>query len=364
MNYGIDRNFTYRIGESEISKVIAVAPLLSEFNEFNNLFAGALQDAGARAVDYKGGLRSLSQCDAVIFHWPDQFMRPDDWRVAVNQLARIHILKRTHGLKVVWLAHNIHPHDADQRATMIQSAFINALDGIIYLSRKSQRLVHEAYRLPRGIVQQVTVHGRYPAPPLSFQPPADQERVQLVSVGLVRPYKNLTELVKATADLEPSQIEVAVVGKRHDAAYSATLEASAAGKPALRLQLSDSLIRQSELNEVIDRAHGVVLPYRKILNSGSAVLALSRARPVLVPATGSMPELADLVGHDWVRLYEGEITGAVLARFADHLKSIPAGAAPDLSCLSWDRVTDDLRAFFSSLFGTRRTRAYQGKKAG
>ena len=56
----------------------------------------------------------------------------------------------------------------------------------------------------------------------------------------------------------------------------------------------------------------VVLPYRDILNSGSAVLALSFDRPVLVPRRGSLGDLQNHVGRQWVRTYEGDIGAAEL----------------------------------------------------
>lgn len=330
-------------------KTIAVAPLATDFNAYTGLFANALRDAGARVVEYRWGFKAMSGYDAVVFHWPDQLIKPGETLSALKQLFKLAVLQRTRGLKVVWVAHNVFPHDTGERGSWLGNAFIRSLDGIIYLSSRSQRLVHDAHRLPRRVAEQVTVHGRYPAPPLTFTPPAEHERVRLASIGLVRPYKNLGDLVDAVRNIDPSAIEVAIVGKRHDAAYAAELEASASGNGVLTWQLSDAIIDQSELDAAIDRAHGIVLPYRKILNSGSAILALSRARPVLVPAIGSMPELADLVGHDWVRLYAGELDGQVLSEFAAHIRTMPHDAAPDLSPLSWGRVTDDLRQFLSAL---------------
>lgn len=332
-------------------RTIAVAPLVSDFNEFTKLFADTLVRIGLQPVQYKWGARELSRCNAVLFHWPNEFMSSRYDYTALKQLARINLIKKTHGLKVIWLAHNVYPHEADDGDSLIRAAFIRSLDGIIYLSERSRQLVHEAFKLPQRIVEQVTVHGHYPAPPASFFPPAEGEAIRLVSFGLIRPYKNLTELIGATKGLDPSHIEVAIAGKRHDAAYARTIEAEAASHAALRLQLSDDLLSQTELDMAIDDAHGVVLPYRRVLNSGSAVLALSRARPVLVPAAGSMPELADIMGHDWVRLYDGPITEAHLRDFAHNVKSLPVGATPNLSALSWDRVASDLRFFFSQLFG-------------
>ncbi len=331
-------------------KIVAVDPLDSDFNAFTRTFAETLSDIGIEPVEYRWDLRALSRYDAVLFHWPTAFMSPDSEYAALKQLAKIQLVKKTHGLKVIWLAHNVHPHDAQDNANLARAAFIRLLDGVIYLSDRSRHMVREAHRLPQRIVEQVTVHGRYETPVSRFVAPADEEATRLISFGLVRPYKNLSELVAATDGLDPARTEVAIVGKRHDAAYSAMIEASAATARALRLQLSDSLLSQTELDAAIDHAHAVVLPYRRILNSGSAILALSRARPVLVPAAGSMPELADRVGHDWVQLYEGPLTRARLEDFAGHVRSLPSGAMPDLSALSWDRVAGDLGVFFSNLF--------------
>lgn len=336
--------------DTNSDRIIALAPLLSEFNAFTALFAEAVERAGGTPVAYRWGFRDLARCDAVIFHWPEQFIGSGGRLFALGQLLRIALLKRTHGLKVVWVAHNVHPHDRGEGRSLVHATFLRLLDGIIYLSEPSRQLVREAHRLPRRIVEQVTAHGPYPAPPLTFSPPAPSGHVQLTAFGLVRPYKNLGELVDAARDLGREGTEVAIVGKRHGPDYAAALEARAAGCPALRLELSDTVIDETALDAAIDAAHGIVLPYRKILNSGSAILALSRARPVLVPATGSMPELAQLVGPDWVRLYEGPITARVLGEFADHVRSIPAGTAPDLARISWDRVTEDLRLFFGRLF--------------
>ncbi|RIV82929.1 hypothetical protein D2V17_14085 [Aurantiacibacter xanthus] len=50
---------------------------------------------------------------------------------------------------------------------------------------------------------------------------------------------------------------------------------------------------------------------------------------MLVPALGSMPKLARLIGEEWVQLYDGEPSGKRLADFAAHLRSWPGGAQPN-----------------------------------
>lgn len=53
----------------------------------------------------------------------------------------------------------------------------------------------------------------------------------------------------------------------------------------------------AEVADLFRAATIVVLTYREILNSGSALLALSFDRPV--PAKGAMAELEDRAGAEW-----------------------------------------------------------------
>ncbi len=63
---------------------------------------------------------------------------------------------------------------------------------------------------------------------------------------------------------------------------------------------------------VIHGADLVVLPYRRMLNSGAALAALSFQRPIMGPAAGAMKEVRDRIGSDFVRTYEGSFGEATL----------------------------------------------------
>jgi hypothetical protein len=92
----------------------------------------------------------------------------------------------------------------------------------------------------------------------------------------------------------------------------------------------------------------VVLPYRKILNSGAALHALARNKPVLAPRTGSLPELQQEVGEEWVRLFDGEIAREHIEAFLAALPLLTA-PRPDLSAFEWTKVGADVTQFLHSL---------------
>src|SRR5699024_8234211 len=63
----------------------------------------------------------------------------------------------------------------------------------------------------------------------------------------------------------------------------------------------------ADLVDVITRAQLVVLPYRELHSSGAVLVALSLARPVLVPDGPTTRALRDEVGAGWVHLFSGEL---------------------------------------------------------
>jgi hypothetical protein len=96
----------------------------------------------------------------------------------------------------------------------------------------------------------------------------------------------------------------------------------------------------------------VVLPYRRILNSGAALFALSRNRPILAPRLGTLPELQDEIGPDWVDLYDGQdVTTESLARFSQRLRNQDAPVA-DLSGYEWGPIGESIGDFFDQLSRT------------
>lgn len=102
----------------------------------------------------------------------------------------------------------------------------------------------------------------------------------------------------------------------------------------------------------IGQAELVVLPFRRLFNSGSLLLALSLERPVLVPRNEASLALAREVGPGWVHLYDGELQSQTLAWALDQVRSIPRAAAPDFSRREWrDAGLRHYQAYLAALRG-------------
>ena len=84
------------------------------------------------------------------------------------------------------------------------------------------------------------------------------------------------------------QDRLLICGKPLPKKLGRELEARAAADPRIVLRLER--IPEGDLSGILRAADAVVLPFRDILTSGSAILALSHGRPVIAPAMGCLPE--------------------------------------------------------------------------
>jgi glycosyltransferase involved in cell wall biosynthesis len=332
-------------------------PTDSASNRFVNLFAKSIADQGYAVTEFRWMLRIAAAADVVVLHWPDEFFR----RIELSQAARlvgklliITIAKRLCGARFVWVAHNAIPHDADTGVPRLAAMFLWSLDGVIYLSAHSRELIERLYPQSRRKRSLTTVHGHYrdvavtPATP--FRPP--QGEVRLAYVGQIRRYKNLDVLIEAAAPITSGLHLTLSGGVTDGAANCATADLIAARAEAIahiKLDLSADALSDADFEARVDDADAIVLPYRRILHSGTALFALSRNRPVLAPRLGSLPQLRDEVGPEWIYLYDGELTSTVLEDFIRWLREIRRGEVVAMDAFDWTAIGRDLGRFIDEV---------------
>ena len=88
----------------------------------------------------------------------------------------------------------------------------------------------------------------------------------------------------------------------------------------------------------VSAAELVVLPYRQMHNSGTLLLALSLARPVLAPWSESNAAIAEEVGPGWVFLYKSDFDAELLTGALDKVRAASRSQVPDLSQRDWSRI--------------------------
>ncbi|MFF2371014.1 glycosyltransferase family 4 protein [Agromyces sp. NPDC058110] len=287
--------------------------------------------------------------DIVHLHWPElTFLTGRPWRAVARMAlfrAGMRVARLRNGTKVVWTVHNVASHE--RRSTprlraMHRRLLTQEVDGLLSLSAGGLEAARDAYPELADRPGTVTPHGHYRLD-YDVTLPREQARAErgvgsgapvVASVGMIRRYKNIPELVR-TVVAGDADVELVIAGKPAGAELADEIRTAAADDPRVRLDLAFQ--SDAAIMAWIRAADVVVLPYRAIQNSGSAILALSADRPVVVPALGAMRELQEQVGADWVRCYEGEFDADELARTLEWAARPRADRAP-LDRLDWGPI--------------------------
>jgi beta-1,4-mannosyltransferase len=287
------------------------------------------------------------RCDIIHFHWPEWelnvFGNPlMAWALLAWKLMLIDRM-RARGARLVWTAHNLKAHDG--RHPRIErwfwSAFMRRVDACIALtqaglSAATQRFPALSNR-PCFVIPHGHYRGEYPDDSaLNARAQlriADDARVFLC-FGRVRRYKNIPALIHAFKTVADDRAVLCIAGRPPGPKLKAEIEVAANGDRRIRLHLED--IARERVQLFFRAADLVVLPYRDILNSGAALLALSFNRPVLVPDMGAMGELRAHVGIDWVLTYDGDLDGSLLTQAARWAATTVRSVTAPLEDLDWD----------------------------
>lgn len=318
-----------------------------EFNPYTAQLYDAIKRKGLACVEpfTRRGLL-LERYDVFHIHWPDVPLRaPSAARAAWRALVLLAICKiaKLRGARICWTVHNLEPHEEQHPLVSRRywTAFTRLVDGAISLSEAAVPAIEARTGIP-GTRMYVVPHGHYRE---AYPVAEDRGRARdalgvprsarvLLFVGQVRPYKGVPALLRAFSQIEDTSLRLIVAGRSSEAHLSEVIRSFAATDDRVMLRLEH--VPSAELPRLLATADLVVLPYRAVLNSGAALLALSFNRPVLVPATGTFAELAGYAGSGWVRTFEGELTRGQIER------ALAAGSGPDrepdLSRFDWDRI--------------------------
>jgi glycosyltransferase involved in cell wall biosynthesis len=301
---------------------VAAFPRRLAGNPYCDLLYRGVAATGTRVVDraelrLPWIVRNRGRVQVLHLHWPELYYRGPGGRVTVRSAAGFVaalLAARVLGYRIVWTVHNALPHER-------RSAADRALRWV--LCRTARLVVHgESARrvLPHGGRDATVVpHGHYiDAYPRGVERAEARRRLGLgdadvvfLSFGQVRAYKGIPDLLAAFAALDLPAVRLVVAGGGADRALADDVRREAARDPRVVAHLAH--VADADVQAYFEAADWVVLPYRDVLTSGSALLALSFGRPVIAPRRGC---LADLGEDDGVLGYEPDVPGALGAALA------------------------------------------------
>jgi glycosyltransferase involved in cell wall biosynthesis len=355
-------------------KILVFPP---EKNPYQNMLYGEMERLGVHTI-YMGELTPIGTLNfflmplEVIFrriagarifhlHWVFTLIFPGAKRFPVMRwVAQIWFLVllrtcRMIGMHLVWTAHNVLPHErvfGDDVSA--RRALVEASDLVL---AHSQSTLDELAAL--GAVARRTAvirHGPFGstvAAEMLRTPGSGGGPRRFLFFGLVREYKGVDDLLAAFATL-PDDIaaHLTVAGQCDDPSLRSHLhELAPSGRSNIVLRLEH--VPADEVSQLLAAADVVVLPFRRATTSGSALLALSHGRPLIVPNLAGLADLPDQA----VLRYDGGVTAlaAALVRFVcsddDTLAAMSASARGYAFQTTWQEIAEKTLSEMLSILG-------------
>lgn len=326
-------------------------------NPYQSMLASGLEKSGVQVAFPAGYHRGLPLFRAVLrdrarilhLHWLSPYIKGRNvfWQIFyATKLCLDLCLVRVAGVGIVWTIHNRVSHEAQfPRLEQFVQRCVSRLAGLVIVHSDSalREMIRTHALKPERV--RVIPHGHYAdayraaVPTLEARQALgwDADKMVLLFFGMLRPYKNVEGLIEAWKSL-PELAERAtliIAGEAEDPAYRGHIANIGRDVPGLNVQMGR--IPDEQVHLFFSAADAVVLPFSRILTSGSLLLAMTFAIPVIAPRLDAICEA--LRGADDL-LYDDGIQKALL--FAASPDADIAGLRVRMKglCaeLGWDRI--------------------------
>ena len=253
---------------------------------------------------FKAAVARKKHFDLVHIHWIYFNIRGENkylyFLSCLKFLFDVAIVRLT-GLKFVWTVHDSLGHDSKFPGLELwtRRMFVKLVEKIICLNKMTVETISKEYKFnPAKAI--VIPHGHYRD---VYHKPIDlvEARKELnlpesgkvyLNLGLLKPYKGIENLLQVWQDSQDifAGDTLLIVGKPLDEDYVKKLQDIATGMEGVIIY--PQFIENEKLHLYFSAANVVVLPFKKILNSGSLILAMSFGKPVIAPCLGGLLEVA------------------------------------------------------------------------
>ena len=231
--------------------------------------------------------------DVVVLQW---------WTGAVlHSHLLLALAARAFGARVVIEVHEVlDPGEArirwvNQYVTGVAPLLMRLTDGFVVHSTSDVETLRGRFRIgrrPITVIPMGPFEGAIAKRGAAAWREAPRDTFNILSFGLIRPYKGVEQLVRAFNELRPDEIEkywLTVAGETWED-WNAPEEAIAASPYRDRITFINRYLSDDEVSTIFAGADGEALPYTRSLGSGALQLTLSYGLPVVVSDVPALRE--------------------------------------------------------------------------
>jgi glycosyltransferase involved in cell wall biosynthesis len=265
---------------------------------------------------------STGKPDILHLHWTHTLIKSRNAieRIikGIRLISEILFLKIA-GVRIIWTVHNMSGHDLEENKieNIIHRFFSKMCDAIIVHCEYAKQAVKLSFKIMESEKNKICVipHGNYIA---SYKNDICREKARKILgfandetvfgfFGNIRSYKGVFDLVNAFQKLKEPRIRLLLAGK--PGSIDIENELQRITKADNRILLSLGFIPDNRIQIYLNSMDVVVLPFHKVLTSGTALLAMSYGKPVVAPNSGCLKEV---LGDTGSFLYESNDTNSLI----------------------------------------------------
>lgn len=310
---------------------------------------------GGKSVWILKTLRPLGRRDIAHFHWLEFIITANSrWKTAVKSILfviQIWCLAAT-GRRIFWTVHNLIGHDSrfPRIEKWVTRQIARRAECIVAHCGYAKQQVALQYGVPPDKIH-VIPHGNYiGAYPDTVSRKDARARFKLkendltlLFVGNLRPYKGVESLITAFSEIDDPSLKLLIAGRCISNDELDALQKQV--RMDSRVQMYEGYIQDDDMQWFLNACDAVVLPFRKILTSGSLIMAMSFGRVSVVPPVGCMTEMSSRGG---IRIINTTLRDAIeeLRRDVNELSSEGLAAKKVAQRWGWDKIARRLARLY------------------
>jgi len=168
-----------------------------------------------------------------------------------------------------------------------------------------------------------------------------------LSLGYIRKYKGIEKIIQSFQDIKDCQLALLIAG---NPAFDFESELSRMCRQDGRIRLFLKRIPDQEIQIYMNAADVFVCSFENIFTSGSVVLAMSFAKPIIAPRLGAVADYVD--DEKGGILYNAEdgvgLQRAMLSMCDVDIESMGKYNYQKISLSTWDRIAKEINEIYRS----------------
>ncbi|MEK4509967.1 glycosyltransferase family 4 protein [Paenibacillus sp. FSL K6-2524] len=269
-------------------------PKSSQLNFYNDLLSDSLSGAGMDIVDLRHGklmlkLGGVKTGDVVHIHWMHHAYQNENLLLFIVKsfffiCSMVYLKLRR--VQLIWTIHNLYPHHMKfiGMERFMRSLICRFCSKLIVASDSIKSKVMSEFGVPASKLF-VVKHGHY----LGVYKPKGMNIRELYNInddadvylflGAIKAYKGVEDLIEAFNAVKTRQTYLIIAGK----ADQEMLEYLKSVKDNQNIVMDLRFIPNEEVADLISAVDVMVMPYKEITTSGTAILGLSFKKLIVMP---------------------------------------------------------------------------------